>query len=142
MEITDFTSIIQTVAVVAAAIAAIRGLNTWRKQQIGQRQFELAEEALTLAYELQGIIDWARHPVSLSSEGHDRPGRDDEPENLRSINDAYYAGISRLSQHEETFAKMRTIRMRFKAHFGDSAADTLETFVLTRNKIEISASST
>lgn len=124
-----------TIAAITATITAIIGLSTWRKQLVGRRQIELAEEALTLAYELQGIIEWARYPGSFRNEAEDRPGRDEETDVVRSSNDAYYVSISRFSQHEETFAKMRALRMRFRAYFGDRGQDALMEFALVRNRI-------
>lgn len=117
MEITimDLTDIVQAIAVVAVAFPAFKGLTTWREQLIGRKKIELAEEVLTLAFTLQGVIEWARHPASFSGEGEDRQGRDREPEGWRSTNDAYYSRISRLSEHEEDFVKLRLARMRFRA---------------------------
>jgi len=135
MEIKDFTDIVQAIAVVAVAFPAFRGLMTWRDQLIGGKKIELAEEVLTLAYTLQGVIEWARNVTSYGGEGEDRQGRDQEPEARRSLNDSYYSRISRLSEHDEEFARLRFARMRFRAFFGEQGQESLVTFIVTRNKI-------
>lgn len=135
MEIKDVTDIVQAIAVVAVAIPAFKGLTTWRDQLIGGKKIELAEEALTLAYTLQGVIEWARHPASFGGEGEDRQGRDQEPEARRRLNDSYYSRISRLSEHDEDFARLRLARMRFRAYFGEQGQNELAAFGITRNKI-------
>jgi hypothetical protein len=100
-----------------------------------KKKFELAEETLTLAYTLQGVIEFARHPASFTGEGQNRENRDEEPEMRQRTNDAYYSRISRLSEHDDEFAKLRTIRMRFRAYFGEQAQESLSAFTTTRNEI-------
>ena len=140
MELTvqDFTDIIQALAVVAVAIPASFGLTTWRDQLIGKKKIELAEEALTLAYELQEVIQYARHPFS-SGEGEKREGRENEPEGHRRSNDAIYSRIVRLSEYGETFAKLQTVRIRFRAYFNEQAQDELAVFNTVRKEIIFSA---
>lgn len=135
MTIQDVTDIIQTIAVIAVALPAFRGLSTWRVQLIGRRKIELAEEALTLAYELQGVIEWARHPAIFGGEGADREGRENEPEGQQGANDAIYSRITRLAEHEALFSRLRTVRMSFRAYFGQQAQDALSSFAITRNNI-------
>lgn len=135
METGDITDVVQAVAVVAVAIPAFLGLNTWRDQLIGRKKVELAEAALIVIYELQGVIEWARHPITYGGEGADRPGREEEPEDRQSLNDAFYTCISRMAKHEDTFAQLRTVRMRFRAYFGDQAQDAFATFTIIRNDI-------
>ena len=135
MDITTIASITQSLAAIAVAVPAYKGLNTWSKQLIGTRKIGLAEDVLTLAYTLQGAIEWARNPLIFTGEGADRQGRDQEADDKRRRNDSYYASISRLSEHEEEFAKMRSARMKFRAYFGEEGQEALLTFSMVRNKI-------
>jgi len=133
----EVTSIIQAFAVAAVAVPAFRGLNSWRVQLLGKKKIELAEEALVLAYELQTGIEFARHAASFTGEGEERPNREQEPEGRRSLNDSYYSRISRLADNDEHFARLRTLRMLFRAYFGDEAQEAFKTFITTRNQISI-----
>lgn len=135
MEIKDIADIAQTIAVIAVAFPAFKGLTTWRDQTIGGKKIELAEEVLILAYTLQGVIEWARHPVSFAGEGEDREGRDQEPEARRNLNDSYFSRISRLSEHDEDFALLRISSMRFRAFFGEEGQEALAAFGVTRNRV-------
>lgn len=135
LTVSDLTSIVQAIAVVVVAIPAFRGLNAWRDELLGKKKIELAEEALCLAYELQSVIEWARHPASRRHEGEDRPGRDDEPEHRQNLNDAYYSRISRLNENAEEFARLRTILPRVRVHFGADAHAALHRFGIVRNQI-------
>ena len=93
--IVEITSIIQAIAVVAVAYPAFKGLTSWRTHLLGKKKIELAEEALVLAYELEGLIEWSRHPASWGGEGEDRPNRENEEENIQRRNDSYYSRVSR-----------------------------------------------
>ena len=135
ISIQDITDIVQAFAVAAVAIPAFLGLNTLRKQLIGKRKIELAEEVLTLSYTLQYAIKSARYPGSYSSEGTEREGRDQEPEAQRNRNDSYYAPISRLSQHSEEFSRLLSSSMRFRAYYGEQGQESLAAFNIVRNKI-------
>lgn len=135
MSIQDVMDIIQTIIALLVACTAIKGLSTWKQQVIGSKKIELAAEVLTLAYTLQAAIKWARHPAGFGGEGQERPGRGGEPEATQSVNDFYYSRISRLSMHDDNFAKMETARMRFRAYFGDNGQDALAKFNDVRNRI-------
>lgn len=128
--------VLQTLAVIAASIAAIIGVSTWRKQMVGRRKMELAEEILTLVYEVQGAMEWVRNPAGWSSEGQSRPGRADEPdEGLQRLKDAYYVPAERLSHLDEEFARLRVLRHKAKAYFGHDLEEALAVFHRVRNDV-------
>lgn len=135
VSIQDIADIVQAIAVIVVAIPAFIGVNSWRAQLIGKRKIEISEEILTLVYNLQGVIKWARHPASFGGEGEERAGRDQEPENQRRLNDSYYSRVSRLSEHTDDFARLRSASMLFRAYFGDQGQDSLAAFNTVRNRI-------
>ncbi|MCW8914513.1 MAG: hypothetical protein OQK24_01520, partial [Magnetovibrio sp.] len=135
LTVDDLTSIIQAVAVVAVAYPAFKGLTSWRHEILGKKKIELAEEALVLAYELEGLIEWARHSAAWGGEGQERPNRDDEEEGIQRLNDSYYSRVSRLNEGAEEFARLRKTKMLFRAHFGNEAQDALKEFIVVRNQI-------
>jgi flagellin-specific chaperone FliS len=53
------------VAAVVAAIAACRGVHTWRQQLVGQSDYELAKRMLRQVYELESIIRRLRYSLSI-----------------------------------------------------------------------------
>lgn len=57
---------ITAIAAVAAAVAACRGVRTWRQQLIGQNDYELAKRVLRQVYQLENVC--RRVGTSLSNE--------------------------------------------------------------------------
>jgi hypothetical protein len=135
MEIKDGIDIAQLIVIVFVAIPAFLGLNTWRVQLVGRKKVELAEEALTLAYELQEVIEYARCPLTYVGEGENRERRDQEDESVQHRNDVLYSRVARLSEYAEEFARLRTVGLRFRAYFGEQAQDAITTFAKTRMEI-------
>ena len=133
----DITSIIQAFAVSVVAIPAFLGLNSWRKEHVGKRKVQLAEETLSATYELQSVIEWVRHPASWGDEGNQRPNREEEPVNRRHLNDAYYSRIARLKAESKQFSSLKAIKPIFRAYFGDEAEASLQVLFTTRNQINL-----
>ena len=127
----------QTAAIIVAAGAATWGFNTWRAQMAGKRKFELAEDALTAFYEFEGVIKFVRSPWTKSNEGKDRPEREGESEGVARIRDSYFAPMQRLSNREELFARIRTLRLKFRTYFGEEAEDAFQTAHTIPNEIMI-----
>lgn len=64
--ITEWTGLIRNVLVIIASIVAIYGIRAWRREFIGKRKIELAEEVLALFYETRDIIRYIRDPGGFS----------------------------------------------------------------------------
>ena len=116
-----FSTVLQTFAVVVTAAVAIWGINQWRRQQVGKRRLEIAEETLSAFYEVQGVIGYARAPFGYAEEGTERPRIAGETESLARTRDSYYRSAHRLCEHEDLFAKLRTLRLLCKVHFGEKS---------------------
>lgn len=117
---------VQGLAFVATTFAVYKGLKGWRDQQLGKRRVEVAEQTLTIFYELNEAISSARFPLSFGSEGKAWRGTDNDPERSGEIVDSYYVPVERLSRHQELFAKARTLRLLCRAYFGDRAEKSFE----------------
>ncbi len=127
---------------VAAGLAVyqgIRSLTAWRSETLGRRRMELAEEVLADFYEARDILRWVRSPMAYSHESVERPGRDDDPEDVRQHRDTFYVPLKRISDNAEFFGKMRARRYRVIATFGLEAAKPYETLNEIRNRIAVSA---
>lgn len=65
-------SYIKDLALATAAIitsyVAIYGLNTWRRQHVGQVEYNLARRLLKTSYEIRNAINQVRHPMIWSYE--------------------------------------------------------------------------
>ena len=56
-EIKMILEIVNTIAIIAASVVAIYGINAWRKEFQGKRNIELAEEVLCLFYRAERAIE-------------------------------------------------------------------------------------
>ena len=85
---------ISNVAVAAAALFASwlawKGLSTWKRDTVGRRRIELAEDTIADFYEARDIITAIRNPFSYGGEAEQREGRDEEKPEIQEYRDAYY----------------------------------------------------
>ncbi|MGI8567668.1 MAG: hypothetical protein ACR2KT_00530 [Methylocella sp.] len=88
-----------------------------------KRRVELAEQVLTAFYHVKDVFVNARSPFSFGNEGEERPRRGIESEGLARLRNSYYVPIARLNKEAEVFAKLYGNRSRFKAYFGEPAAE-------------------
>ncbi|MES0127535.1 hypothetical protein [Mesorhizobium sp. M0029] len=139
----DWISGIANAAIaVAAGVAAYQGiqsLSAWRRETIGRRRLELAEDVLADFYEARDILRWVRSPMAYSHESKERPGREEDEPQIQRHRDTFYVPLKRLSDSAEFFAKMRARRYRVIAAFGLDAAKPYETVNQIKNRIAISA---
>lgn len=111
------------------------GLHKWRKETIGKRKAELAEEVLADFYQAYDIIDAARSPAAFGGEGESRKKEEWENENDTRTLNAYFVVLERLSNRSEFFAQFQARRYRFKALFGDEAIKPFNEFFHIRSEI-------
>lgn len=119
-------SILQSISVIVGSIAAsaavIYGVNTWRREYIGKKRLDLAEEVLSLFYEARDAIAEIRSPFGYEGEGTTRKPATDEPPEQKAINDRAYVAIERYMKRQELFSKLQSMRYRYMAQFGRDAA--------------------
>ena len=65
----EISTIAQTVAIVSACWAIISGVGAWKREFIGKRKIELAEQVLAQFFEVRDAIACIRNPFSSSDEG-------------------------------------------------------------------------
>jgi hypothetical protein len=61
-------TLLQAVSIAVTAGFAVAGLSAWRKQLVGKRKFDVAEEAMALFAKLRADIQYIRNPLSYRSE--------------------------------------------------------------------------
>ena len=117
---------VQSVSIIFASLVAsaavIYGVKTWRREYIGKRRIELAEEVLVLFYEARDVISDIRNPFSYPGEAETRNSPDNEPLRDKIINDRIYLFYKRYYQRRELFAKIESIKYRYMAQFGEDSA--------------------
>jgi hypothetical protein len=122
-------TILQAAAIVVTAIFASRGLHAWRRQLIGKRKFEIAEEILVITYKVQGHLANVRSPIRWGGEGASRPRpKGIEPATERK--DMYFVPLERLGKLSDDFAQISKARLLAQIHFG---AEAVRPFDAIRN---------
>ena len=135
----EISTIAQTVAIVSACWAIISGVGAWKREFIGKRKIELAEQVLAQFFEVRDAIAYIRNPFSSSDEGKTRNRSDSETEEESKILDRGYIAVERYASRANCFAQFNTMKYRFMASFGK---DTEKLFADTNralNSIFVSA---
>lgn len=124
--LTNIAQIFQSFSIILAALFAIYGFDAWRREHVGKRRIELAEEVLALFYQARDAIESIRSSFGFVGEGESRkPGPNERPEHKQALDSAYVL-IERYNRHAELFAKIQAIRYRFMAQLGCKAANPFD----------------
>jgi hypothetical protein len=122
MTLKDWINIAQIVSVLIASLVAIFGIQAWRREFVGKRRIELAEEVLALFYQAKDVIGWIRFPFCFTTESSTRKSESVETPGQKEINDVAYVLSKRYDEHSELFSRIRSFRYRFMAQFGRNAS--------------------
>ena len=135
----ELATIAQAVSVFAACWAIISGIGAWKREFIGKRQIELAEQVLAKFFEIRDAVSFIRNPFSHNDEGSTRQRGDHENSEQTKLLNRGYIVVERYAKKEAAFAEFSTLKYRFMASFG---APTEEIFTETNcvlNSIFVSA---
>lgn len=131
--------IIVSVSGIIAIFVAIRGINEWRREHVGKRRIDLAEEVLALFYDARDVISAARSDMGYKGEGATRKHGENETAEQSEILDRAYVAIERLKSRQELFSRLHALRYRFMAQNGNEAAKPFLDLRAVQSKI-VSAS--
>lgn len=129
---TDIATIAQAVAVISVCWAIISGIGAWRREFIGKRQIELAEQVLAKFFEVKDAIAFIRNPFSSKEEGKSREKSECESDHESELLDRGYIVVERYTKKEITFSEFNTLKYKFMATFGP---ETEEIFTETNNAL-------
>ncbi len=123
-------NILQNIAVIIASLTAVYGIISWRREHIGKRKIDLAEEVLCSIYEIKDVIKYIRAPFSLVGEGSTRVRSKNETEEQSKILDDAYVVVERYNSQKDVFSKFYKLKYRYMANFGKNSE---QPFLLIRN---------
>jgi hypothetical protein len=135
----EIATIAQIVAVISACWVIITGVGAWKREFIGKRQIELAEQVLAKFFEVKDAIAYIRNPFASSDEGKTRQRLAGETTAESELLDRGYIVVERYSKKENIFAEFNTLKYKFMASFG---LETQKIFIDTNkalNSIFVSA---
>jgi len=135
----DVANILVSISIIIAAWAVIIGVNAWRREYVGKRRLELAEEVLALFYEARDVIRYIRNPFSFVGEGSTRNAAPNESPEEKQLTDNAYVVFERYNKRQDLFNKLYSMRYRYMARFGRDSAKPFDDMHKIVNEIFISA---
>lgn len=114
----ELTELAKNISVILGALALILGIRAWKREYIGKRKIELAEDTLMLFYQARDAIREIRNPFGRMGEGSSRQKSENETESETELLNRAYVVFERYQKQEETFNKLQSTRYRFMARFG------------------------
>jgi hypothetical protein len=128
-------NILKSISIIIASLMAVYGINSWRRETKWKRKYELAEEVLSLFYEVQELISIIRSPFGNANEGQSRKRGKNESLEESEILDRAYTVIERFEKNKEPFNKLRSIKYRFITVFGKKSEKPFNDIIKLTNKI-------
>jgi hypothetical protein len=135
MESDSYFKIIETIAVIIAAVVAIYGISSWRREAKWKRKYELAEEVLSCLYEISETFDMMRNPCGYVGEGKTRKRRDGESQEESDILDKAYVLVERYEKNKEPFIKLQSLKYQFMALYGNETKEYFNEIMQLRNQL-------
>jgi hypothetical protein len=114
----ELSELLKNISIIIGALALISGITAWKREYIGKRKVELAEDTLMLFYQARDAIRDIRNPFGRIGEGSSRKIADNETEAETKLLNQAYVVIERYSKHEDVFNRLQSTRYRFMARFG------------------------
>lgn len=114
----EISELAKNISVIVGALALISGIRAWKREYIGKRKIELAEDTLMLFYQARDAISEIRNPFGSIGEGSSRQKAEHETETETKILNQAYVVFERFKKQEEIFNKLQSTRYRFMARFG------------------------
>lgn len=115
---TNIVEILRDISLIIGIWVAIYGIDSWRREHIGKRKIELAEETLALFYEARDAISEIRNPWSWESETAEIKKKENESEDNYEARKMASIVAIRYEKHSELFNKIHSLRYRFMSQIG------------------------
>ena len=122
-----------------AAWQGVKSLNAWRRERIGIRKIELAEEALIHIYQAENAFSAIRSPIGDSSESENREHSPDESPAQRHARDLAHAVWERMQKQQQVFENLYSTSIKVKAVFGAEAFEPFAIFRRCFGRVRVAA---
>ena len=122
----ELTEILRDITVIIGICIAVYNVNSWRREHIGKRKIELAEDTLTLFYKAVDVIHYLRSPGSFASETEDIKQMNGESENVYQARKNAGVLLKRYNEHQELFSRIHAMRYRFMVQIGKEEAKSFD----------------
>ncbi len=136
---TNLATITQALAIISACWAIISGVGAWKREFIGKRKIELAEETLATFFEIKDAIAFIRNPWSSGNEGTTRQRATHETDAETQLLNRGHIVFERYEAKKDIFVRFNTLKYKFMAVFGTETENIFKETNQTLNSIFSSA---
>lgn len=139
MTLNELAEIAQSASIILTCVIAMYSFDAWRREHVGTRRIELAEEVLALFYQARDAIESIRSPIGFGGEGQSRkPSENERAEEKQALDQAYVL-IERYNKHSELFSRIYSLRYKFMALLGQEAAQPFDELHKIVNELILSS---
>jgi len=135
----ELATIAQAIAIISACWAIISGVGAWKREFLGKRKIELAEETLAAFFEIKDAITFIRNPWASGNEGRTRQRAVGETEAESQLLDRGHIVFERYESKKDIFVRFNTLKYKFMAVFGTGTESIFKDTNQTLNSIFTSA---
>lgn len=130
---------LESVSVIIASWTAVVGISSWRREFLGRRRIELAEDALCLFHQAADVVKFMRHPATHGGEGRSRSVAEGESAGESDLRNQAYVPVERYEENKAPFAKLQALRPRFVARFGRDSTSPFDDLRTVVSEIRLAA---
>ena len=130
---------VEVISIVSASWAIVSGIGAWKREFVGKRNIELAEEALASFLSIKDAITYIRNPFSTSDEGTSRKRSENENDQESEILNRGFIVVERYSKREIVFQEFNKLKYKFMSRFGTEHEKLFVDVFKITNKIFSSA---
>jgi len=112
---------LKEISIIFSIWVAVYGIDSWRREYVGKRKMELAEQILALFYQSKDIISYIRSPFSFGGEGSSRKKNEHETEEQTKLYNQAYIVFERYESNKDVFNKLKSLRYQLMALHGQNA---------------------
>ena len=118
----EYVILIKELSIALLFCLGAYSIDSWRREHVGRRRLDLAEEVLSQFYEARDAISHIRCPAGFEGETAAVQKQDNESEADHHARKTASVVFVRYNSHREMFSKLHATRYRFMAQFGAEAA--------------------
>jgi hypothetical protein len=135
----NWIQILEQISILIGIWVLIYGIDAWRREHVGRRQLELAEDTLALFYEAADAIRHMRHPASFGYETEEVERSEGETDSQFQARKNASVVFHRYNKYQEIFNKIHASRYRFMAQIGKEKSEPFIELRKIVNEITLSA---
>lgn len=137
-----WTQLLTLIGFAITIVIAIGGFGTfgrWKREKIEERRIDIALEALSVAYESQGVFATIRSPGVFGYEWEDMPRAEGESDADWKFKTKGYVPLKRINDQKDFFIKVLKLQPRAMAVFGPEVEAIFTQLHEARVHIQVSA---